>query len=441
MVGTVPALGALAYKDKWADIRLISDFATSGSGTVTDPYIDGIQEALDDAYDAGVYSLVALLNGCVELTDTVQMDYANRGVGVIGVGYSGAKIVAPANKTMFEIGKTVWTKIPRLWNLQLEGQNCGTEPAILVHGKGTAGQMFNTKITANNAIKLLADNGYNSWLHIDNSEIYGHASINGGILIDVPLSANRFNKLIVRNTLFKTSAYDKLQIGIQVGDYAIAEDLIIQNCIIQHFSNTSFLKFLKRPPAEGCFSCPRLEIIPSLPVDSRFIQYDGCDEMRNIHFLIHSNYASGSASSLHYFVWIGQNLNGIHIYNNDLSKVNWQTKPIHVEAGSNVNGMIKGNVGVNPFGVLATPIDNTNHLIHINGGAANPTMASQDYAVTMTKCRVISTGGTAVSITVKDKGGNIIESGLANYDGWLEPEWTINFGAFSAAPTVKVVFG
>ena len=48
------------------------------------------------------------------------------------------------------------------------------------------------------------------------------------------------------------------------------------------------------------------------------------------------------------------------------------------------------------------------------------------------------TGGTGVSITVQDSGGNTLQSGLSTFTGYLPPGFSINFGAFSVAPTSVV---
>jgi hypothetical protein len=70
------------------------------------------------------------------------------------------------------------------------------------------------------------------------------------------------------------------------------------------------------------------------------------------------------------------------------------------------------------------------------GSAAAPT-ASTEYRVCGGKFLVNSTGGTGVSITIKDESGNTVASGLTTLTQMLLPNrYTINFGAFSAAPTV-----
>ena len=102
--------------------------------------------------------------------------------------------------------------------------------------------------------------------------------------------------------------------------------------------------------------------------------------------------------------------------------------------------IVKDNRGYNPVGVVSTPFDNTNHQVRLGGDAAGPTVASQDYEVLNTPCRVISTGGTDVDITIKDAAGTTISNPGATCSEWLEIGWKVNFGGFSVAPTVTVAF-
>ena len=67
-------------------------------------------------------------------------------------------------------------------------------------------------------------------------------------------------------------------------------------------------------------------------------------------------------------------------------------------------------------------------------------VASTSYVVEVCDQIITSTGGTSVSITVKDAAGNTLLSGassLTNY--YLAAGWSIDFGAFTAAPTVTVI--
>jgi hypothetical protein len=142
----------------------------------------------------------------------------------------------------------------------------------------------------------------------------------------------------------------------------------------------------------------------------------------------------------YYGVYIGDNWDYIQVIGNSFP--NMKTEEVYVASGANVHGRIENNLVTNPFGIITNPFDTTNDLIHLTGDSASPS-ASTAYTVCLAPCRIISSDSSNAncSIEVKDKDGNSIESGLSTYDGWLEPGWTINWGAFTGtAPTVKVVF-
>lgn len=96
---------------------------------------------------------------------------------------------------------------------------------------------------------------------------------------------------------------------------------------------------------------------------------------------------------------------------------------------------IYNNHGMNPVGLLATPINTTNNSIGLIGATSTPVL-STDYTIREVDQYLVSTGGTGVSITIKDPAGNTVESGLATYAKIIPAGFKINFGAFSVAPTV-----
>ena len=107
---------------------------------------------------------------------------------------------------------------------------------------------------------------------------------------------------------------------------------------------------------------------------------------------------------------------------------------------------IQNNPGLNPFGLLASPFTTTvpsGGSPWMGPGAPSGTAApaaSTSYRVEICDQIITSTGGTSVSITVKDATGNTLLSGastLTNY--YLATGWSIDFGAFTAAPTTTVI--
>ena len=147
---------------------------------------------------------------------------------------------------------------------------------------------------------------------------------------------------------------------------------------------------------------------------------------------IHDNLISDSNIADLYIAWTGASSS--KFVNNVLSTI---TSP-----DMDSTNILMNNFGVNPVGVCALPFENTNHRImpHKTGLAAGPTVANTDYTVIWTPARIISTGGTGVAITIKDAAGTTIVSSGATCDEELEIGWKINFGNFSAAPSLLVAF-
>lgn len=99
--------------------------------------------------------------------------------------------------------------------------------------------------------------------------------------------------------------------------------------------------------------------------------------------------------------------------------------------------IIADNPGYNDsYGKIASPFG-TAHIGMEGAGAAAPT-ASTDYRVVGAPLFCVFSAGTGVSITIKDAAANTVTSGLTTYTGPLPVGYTINFGAFSVAPTVYV---
>jgi len=91
--------------------------------------------------------------------------------------------------------------------------------------------------------------------------------------------------------------------------------------------------------------------------------------------------------------------------------------------------------------VLTSGTDNWRQGNYITGSGTNSSIAaSTDYEARTCDWLITSTGGTGVDITIKDHNGTIIANLGASCTNILLPVGCkINFGAFSAAPTVKFV--
>jgi len=141
------------------------------------------------------------------------------------------------------------------------------------------------------------------------------------------------------------------------------------------------------------------------------------------------------------------------------SNTNWQTRPqslnilsgarlgsgtiaigtmnlhtwFRVNLGRDISGWTPTNQITNPFKTAASQ-----NFIAPGGSASGPT-ASTVYVIGVSDVFITSSGGTSVSITIADAAGNAIESGLGTLTNKYVPRgYSVNFGAFSVAPTVTV---
>lgn len=100
--------------------------------------------------------------------------------------------------------------------------------------------------------------------------------------------------------------------------------------------------------------------------------------------------------------------------------------------------VIRNNPGMNPYGLVASPLNATHGSCGLTGGDASPT-ASTTYTIRECDGTLYVSGGTAVSITVFDNKGNTMASGLTSLPGQFLPVgYAFNLGAFTGtAPTLS----
>ena len=101
---------------------------------------------------------------------------------------------------------------------------------------------------------------------------------------------------------------------------------------------------------------------------------------------------------------------------------------------------LNDNTGFNPIGKITNFVGtNVPGSTFAPWGTSSTVVASTDYQMDGTSMTITSTGGTGVSITIKDNLGNTIASGLTTLTAQQIPfGFKLNFGAFSVAPTVTV---
>jgi hypothetical protein len=116
-----------------------------------------------------------------------------------------------------------------------------------------------------------------------------------------------------------------------------------------------------------------------------------------------------------------------------------QSDAIVSGAHANNKGYIASNKGFNDTkGQLATPFNTANLKVGLGGTVAAPA-ASTAYVVEYTALYVNVAGGTGVSMTILDPAGITVLSGLTTFTGILPVGFTINFGAFTVAPSTMYV--
>lgn len=119
--------------------------------------------------------------------------------------------------------------------------------------------------------------------------------------------------------------------------------------------------------------------------------------------------------------------------------------PVYVHSGASDSLIIRNNLGYNPVGALETDFLTVGasavHAIGL-GGNGTTLLPDTDYVATGVDLQITCTGGAGVSITVMDSAGNVLTSG-ATCSPSMQPislpiGYAIDFGHFTAAPTLKV---
>ena len=100
---------------------------------------------------------------------------------------------------------------------------------------------------------------------------------------------------------------------------------------------------------------------------------------------------------------------------------------------------VKDNAGLNPINRITNHTNTTQNQIGFYGGTTATVVASTDYTIVGSNVLITSTGGTGVSITLKDGAGNTVASALTTLTAQTIPlGFKINWGPFSVAPVVTV---
>jgi hypothetical protein len=223
-------------------------------------------------------------------------------------------------------------------------------------------------------------------------------ALNHGYNIDMTGVGSSYPIATVTNSALACSYQD----SIRLGTYA---SIIITNCILSDDSK-AYKAVL--------FDCPSLTL-------------------RNI---IISNNVFQAKYGL-YFNSAKIN-NKVTIEGNDFSSCTYACNfPIKVHRGLVVN-----NLELNPIGKYSNPFyyyGSGLYYIEPNSGQSSP-LKNKMYIQEVAPARIISTGGTNVSIKIYDGRGNLISDFGSTCDVRLAVGQVINFGNFVTTPTVSVYF-
>ena len=153
----------------------------------------------------------------------------------------------------------------------------------------------------------------------------------------------------------------------------------------------------------------------------------------NYAALVANNIFRGGASNVR-GIYIGNNVDGIAVLANQF--YGGITPVVFGTTTAITSTILEANKGYNPVGKTTNFVLGSTFAVW---GTSATVVASTDYVIQTTDVLITSTGGTAVSITIKDNLGNTIQSGLTTLTAYQVVQgYKVNFGAFSGAPTVTV---
>lgn len=421
---------------KTATTFVIADADTSNNTTRADYVVPSGSTSAETTINQAITDLptnggsIYLLEGTYDIDGSISINKSN--VSLIGSG-KGTKITTNANITMVDISSYKTGVLIK--NLYLFGSEGNVNKGIYIYygtynivsdcwiedcNPGIELRNGSKNIIKGNHITSCITNGA-IWINEDtNNIIIGNNLVSNSKGVYCCDSSN--NNLISNNNIVSNTSS-----GIELyGDY--------NNIIGNYFQGNSSLGMKLIMGA----SYNKVTGNHFYSNTGQGIWISGMSGSKSDSNLISGNIIRDNST---YGIYIAERYADNNVIKDNLLNGNTSGPIDYVQyATANNNTIIRANIGYNPVGVVSTPFDNTNHQIRLGGDAAGPTAASTDYEVLNIPCRVISTGGTGVDITIKDAGGNTITSPGATCDEWLEIGWKINFGGFSAASTVTTAF-
>jgi len=348
------------------------------------------------------------------------------------------------NAPAFNVGSLGAVNNPVFSGFRFNGLGCGAEPFVLFTTNNVSAGANETLVEKNEfigckyAIRYRAEGVGMNYNVVRDNWLIGNTSLTGGALIDIPYQSAQVHQLWIHDNWFRPWSSDGKGKSISLGRTSSGPYKINDNEF--HVDDSMVLHVYG--PYKGSFNDNRLYLNSdtSTPADSRLIYIN---ESTGSIATINDNvvYRVSGTKQCQYLLYLTHSPTYLTVVGNNVLDANFQqANPIR-QTGRNY-GRFVDNDGYNPRGLIATPFDNVNNIVTaIFGAAAGPTNASTDYVIDSIPCLIVWSAGTGVDVTIKDAvGGNVIKNPGATGEEWLEPKWAINFGAFSAPPTVKVAF-
>lgn len=397
-----------------------SQYKTSGSGTLNDPYVDSIRNCYDQM-DGTSNEIVYLSSGYYEESEIIvgRDEGKPRHLYILGSGFwdSFIYLKEDSNSPLFTVIDDAAIIIEKV-SLNGNGDQ-QTEPHPLVFLKQVHDVVLRDVfiLSSRGDGVQIGDTGFGAWaIDIDNCPI--EYNMGNGITI-----INSNNVVISGCTLTANEGYQVELGGGGYGSYGRAT--IVDNHI--GYRNTHAVKL-------GSKACS------SIIADNRFVGFPNTDSY-GIFFDGHSynNEITGNLfDNGNGFLFTDYTIRSTIISDNHLAKCTIPTSyPIRLLNDC----LLTDNLGLNPIGKYSFPfVDSSQDFISMWSTNDDKPSPNQIYEITPTSAYIKSLGGSNVNITIYDPQGNVYMECGNTFVGLVEYKYKIGWGGFTSYPTVEVFF-
>jgi len=369
---------------KLGNVRYASEYATGGSGTVEDPWIDGIQEAYDDAVSEGVRPVIYLGGGIYKATHTIKFDGAAT-FALIGDGRNPVKIITDdgVSFTLMELSETTQAWIGTIRNVKFEYHGTG----YLLKNFGLSEMYFiGDEFRADNTEEgiILVSPTLHNLQYNQITDCY----ILGGNKAGIPLikfekpSSYITEEILISDCFFSVQpesgvGYAK---GIEVDDGAI-DRWAITSCRWTPVGDYPIIDIKGAIGVGGIGGINPVYInsLAKTTANSRLIHFNDLAGTNDKPIKISGVMIDQSATNpLQYGVYIGSGWDNIIVEGNAFPDC--ATSGVYVTPGANTHGIIKNNIGYNT--------ENSGTAILSGDGTTTSFNIEHELGATPTKIRV-----------------------------------------------------